>query len=105
MVEAFWNYKKFLYATYVAKKKTLVFEGAYEKLRAQWPEFVEYKESERAKEISRKNNANAQKKTYHHVLGPVGYNTTVPKWEAMEADLRAKGINLGTEGWPQRAKH
>jgi hypothetical protein len=59
MAEAFRNYKKFLYATYVAKKKTPVFEGAYEKLRAQWPEFVAYKESERAKEMSLKNKANA----------------------------------------------
>jgi hypothetical protein len=91
--------------TYVAKKKTPVFEGAYEKLRAQWPEFVAYKESERAKEISLKNKENAQKKTYNHVLGPGDYNTAVPKWETMEADLMAKGIDLGTKGWPQRAKH
>jgi hypothetical protein len=31
MTEAFRNYKKFLYATFVAKEKTPVFEGAYEK--------------------------------------------------------------------------
>jgi hypothetical protein len=59
MAKAFWNYKKMLYATYVAKKKTLVFEGAYEKLREQWPEFVAYKDSERANEMSLKNKANA----------------------------------------------
>jgi hypothetical protein len=35
MAKAFQNYKKFLYATYVVKNKTPVFEGAYEKLRAQ----------------------------------------------------------------------
>jgi hypothetical protein len=29
----------------------------------------------------------------------------VPKREAMEADMRTKGITLGTEGWPERAKH
>jgi hypothetical protein len=34
VAKAFWNYKKFLYTTYVAKKKTTVFEGAHEKLRA-----------------------------------------------------------------------
>jgi hypothetical protein len=59
MAKAFRNYKKMLYVTYVAKKKTLVFEGAYEKLREQWPEFVVYKDSERANEMSLKNKANA----------------------------------------------
>jgi hypothetical protein len=50
------------------------------KLRKQWPEFVAYRESERAKEMSKKNEENAKKKQYHHVLGPGGYNTTVLKW-------------------------
>jgi hypothetical protein len=54
MAEAFRNYKKMFYVTYVAKKKTPVFEGAYEELRALWPEFVAYKDSERAKEMSLK---------------------------------------------------
>jgi hypothetical protein len=105
MVEAFWNYKKYFYATFIAKQKTPVFKGAYEKLREEWPKFVAYKKSERAKEMSIKNKANAQKKTHHHVLGPGGYNTAVPKWEAMEGELRTKGITLGTEGWPKRSKH
>ena len=38
-------------------------------------------------------------------MGPGSYRVSVPKWEAMEADLRAKGITLGTEGWLKRAKH
>ena len=46
--------------------------------------------------------ANAKKKQYHHNLGPGGYKGAVHKWEAMEADLRAKGITLGTEGRPER---
>jgi hypothetical protein len=33
MAEAFWGFKKILYAKYIAKQKTAVFEGAYEKLR------------------------------------------------------------------------
>jgi hypothetical protein len=33
MGEAFWGFKKMLYAKYIAKEKTPVFEGAYEKLR------------------------------------------------------------------------
>jgi hypothetical protein len=74
-------------------------------LREQWPEFVVFKDLERAKEMSLKNKANVEKKTNHHVLGPGGYRTAVPKWEAMEGELRTKGITLGTEGWPERTKH
>jgi hypothetical protein len=101
MAEAFRGFKKMLYA----KKKTLVFEGAYEKLRQQWPEFVAFKASERAKEMSEKNRANAEKKEHHHILGPGGYKSAVPKWEAMENELRNRRITPGTEGWPERAKH
>jgi hypothetical protein len=55
MGEAFRSFKKMLYAKYITKEKTLVFEGAYEKLRQQWPEFVAFKASERAKEMLVKN--------------------------------------------------
>jgi hypothetical protein len=90
---------------FCCEKKTPVFEGAEEKLREQWPEFVAFKDSKRAKEMSLKNKANAEKKTYHHVLGSGRYRTAVPKWEAMEGELRTKGITLGTKGWPKRPKH
>ena len=106
MGEAFRNFKKTLWAKYLKKKKTPPeFKGLLEKLKDQWPQFVAYKESEIAKERSEKNKENAKKKQYHHVMGPGGYKGAVPKWEAMEADLRAKEITLGTEGWPERAKH
>jgi hypothetical protein len=49
MAEAFRGFKKMLYAKYIAKQKTPVFKGAYEKFRQQWPEFVAFKASERAK--------------------------------------------------------
>ena len=52
-----------------------------------------------------KNKENAKKKKYHQKLGTGGYKSVVPKWEAMEADLRARGITLGTYGWPERSKH
>ena len=29
----------------------------------------------------------------------------MPKWEAMEADMRAREITPGTDGWPERSKH
>jgi hypothetical protein len=35
MAEAFWDFKKMLYAKYIAKEKTPVFKGAYKKLRQQ----------------------------------------------------------------------
>jgi hypothetical protein len=54
MAKAFRGFKKMLYAKYIVKQKTPVFEGAYEKLRQQWPEFVAFKASERAKEMSKK---------------------------------------------------
>ena len=98
MAEAFRGFKKMLYAKFIAKKRTPVFEGAYEKLRQQWPEFVAFKASERAKEMSEKNKKNAEKKEHHHVLGPGGYVRAVPKWESMENELRNKGITPGTEG-------
>jgi hypothetical protein len=105
MGEAFRGFKKMLYAKYIMKEKTPVFKGAYEKLRQQWPKFVAFKASEIAKEMSEKNKANAEKKAHHHILGPGGYKSAVPKWGAMENELRNKGITLGTEGWPERAKH
>jgi hypothetical protein len=66
---------------------------------------VAFKASERAKEMLLKNKANADKKEHHHILGPGGYKSAVPRWEAMENEPRNKGITLGTEGWPERAKH
>jgi hypothetical protein len=66
---------------------------------------IEVRRHQRAKEISVKNKANADNKEHHHVLGPGGYKSAVPKWEAMENELRNKGITLGMEEWPERAKH
>jgi hypothetical protein len=31
--------------------------------------------------------------------------TAVSKWEAIEGELRTKGITLGIERWPKRAKN
>ena len=40
----------------------------------------------------RRNQENAQKKVYHHDMGSGGYDTAIPKWQKMEADIIAKGI-------------
>ena len=56
MAEAFRNWKKNLWAKYLknGKKAPPEFKGEHVKLRHQWPEFVAYKESEAAKERSKK---------------------------------------------------
>ena len=77
MAEAFRNFKKNLTRDYVNKNKTPDFNGQYEKLKDDWPEFVRQKKSEHFKEISRKNKDNAAKKQYHHILGPGGYRLSV----------------------------
>jgi hypothetical protein len=105
MAESFRTYKKKLYQNYIAKGKTPTFKKSQERLRGQWPAFVAYKESEKAKERSAKNKINAAKKAYHHSLGTGGYQTAIPKWEKLEADLRAKGITPGNHKWPERARH
>ena len=105
MAESFRNYKKKLYLKYVAKEETPKFTKNQERLRGQWPAFVAYKESEKAKARSAKNKINAAKKKYHHKLGTGGYKSAIPKWEKMEADLRARGITPGNDAWPERARH
>ena len=63
MAIAFNTHKKTVWANYVeGGKKTPEFKGTLEKQREHWPAFVKFKESELAKERSRKNKANAAKK-------------------------------------------
>jgi hypothetical protein len=40
----------------------------------------------------RKNQQNARQKQYHHHLGLGGYRSAIPKWERMEWEILAKGI-------------
>ncbi|KAK1691937.1 hypothetical protein QYE76_008634 [Lolium multiflorum] len=99
-----WSWVRFPQTAPIDKKNTPDFNGQYEKLKDDWPEFVRQKQSEHFKAISERNKANAAKKMYNHIMGPGGYRLSEPKWEKMENDLRARGIPLGTEGWDPRAK-
>jgi hypothetical protein len=66
---------------------------------------VEYKESELGKLRSKKNQLNATKKKYHHMLVPGGYKMAETKWDMQEAALREKGIEPETEQWPKRSRN
>ena len=48
------------------------------------------------------NKQNAAKKEYHHVTGSGGYKAARPKWEKMEKDLLAKGVEPVSRNWPDR---
>ena len=76
-----------------------------ERHRAHWDSFVEYKNSELARQRSEKNKENAKKKIYHHKMGTGGYRTAEPKWDQTEAAMREKGIITATESWPHRVRN
>ncbi|KAM0900935.1 hypothetical protein ACQ4PT_020321 [Festuca glaucescens] len=104
MAELFKNHKKRLHHDFVKQKKTPDFTGGYEKIKDQWPEFVKYTESEEFKKRSATNKANAALKKYHQITGPGGYMANRPKWQAAEAELVSKGIQIGTFDWTERSK-
>src|SRR4051812_21385759 len=99
MAELYRNHKKSLYAKYVVKKKTPDFKGVNGKLREQWPDFVQYKKSDKAKAKSAKNALNDAQKKYHHKMGTGGYKSAVPKWRTMENKMSARGVTPCTDGW------
>ena len=87
------------------KDKTPDFDKGYEKIKHDWPAFVAYKKSEDALQKSKTNKANASKKTYHHTMGPAGYEGCMPKWEAIEAQYLEKGITPEPLiGWTERTR-
>ncbi|KAK1669939.1 hypothetical protein QYE76_058098 [Lolium multiflorum] len=79
MGELFRAYKNRLWATYKAEKKPPVFENYLSKQEHNWEEFVKYKESEEAVNLSKKNQKNASEKKYHHHTGRGGYEVAMPK--------------------------
>src|SRR3954466_3050911 len=84
MAEQFKNWKKNLYLKFVKLDKTPDFEHGYGKIREQWDDFVAYNHSEHAQQRSEINQTNAAMKIYHHKMGPAGYASCMPKWEAIE---------------------
>jgi hypothetical protein len=107
MAELFRVWKKRLWQEYLDKKTAPVFEGYLAKQADHWNAFKEYKESQNAKAISVRNKINADKKKYHHKLGPGGYETAMPKWDKKEQELLAKGIQPEwmRDEWELRARN
>ena len=107
MAELFRVWKKRLWQEYLKKKTAPVFEGYLAKQANHWNAFKEYKESQDAKAMSVRNKKNADKKKYHHKLGPGGYETAMPKWDKKEQELLAKGIQPEPlrEEWETRARN
>ena len=110
MAEQFNNYKKRLYAQYQDKMEEdpefiPEFTGTLEMQRSHWDLFLQYKQTEKAKERSRKNKENASKKVYHHKLGAGGYRSAEPKWNKQEAEMREKGIIPVTDAWDHRLRN
>ena len=93
MAIAFNNHKKTVWNNYVkAGKKTPEFKGTLENQSEHWDDIVKFKESELSKERSRKNKANAAKKTQFHRLGPGGYAVAMPKWDKSEEEMLDAGV-------------
>ena len=65
---------------------------------------MKFKESELSKERSRKNKANAAKKTQFHRLGPGGYAVAMPKWDKSEQEMEDAGVTPVTRSWPPRCR-
>ena len=79
--------------------------GPISKQRPYWNDFIEYKTSAEGEAWVRRNQENARKKVYHHDMGSGGYDTAIPKWQKMEADIIAKGIEPESAKWPPRSKN
>ena len=93
MAELFRVWKKRLWQDYWKKKTAPVFEGYLAKQADHWNAFKKYKESQDATAISARNKKNADKKKYHHKLGPGGYKTAMPNWKKKSKSCLLKGSN------------
>ena len=104
MAVAFKNHKNREWDKYVkGGRKTPVFKGTLENQRAHCDDFVKFKDSELAKERSRINKKNAEKKDKFHKLGPGGYAVAMPKWDKSEKEMEDAGVTPETLSCPPGA--
>ncbi|BAS97125.1 Os06g0261900 [Oryza sativa Japonica Group] len=67
--------------------------------------FEAYKTGAQGQAQIEKNKANAARKKYNHRLGSGGYGKATPKWDKLEAELIARGIEPATSKWPERSRN
>ncbi|XP_006652090.2 uncharacterized protein LOC102716207 [Oryza brachyantha] len=102
----FKKFKSDLFKKFVAKGETPNFKlPRWEKLADFWDEFVEYKTSKEATEISERNKANSLKNTNPHRLGPGGYVNKEAIWDQQQKELESKGIQPVVKGWSRRMRN
>jgi len=79
MAVAFKNHKNREWDKYVkGGRKTPVFEGTLENQRAHWDDFVKFKDSELAKERSRINKKNAEKR-----ISSISWGQVATRWQCL----------------------
>ena len=79
MAVAFKNHKNREWDKYVkGGRKTPVFEGTLENQRAHWDDFVKFKDSELAKEQSRINKKNAEKR-----ISSISWGQVAMRWQCL----------------------
>ena len=79
MAVAFKNHKRMTWEKYVkGGRKTPVFEGTLENQSAHWDDFVKFKDSELAKERSRINKKNAEKR-----ISSISWGQVAMRWECL----------------------
>ena len=79
MAVAFKNHKNREWDKYVkGGRKTPVFEGTLENQRAHWDDFVKFKDSELAKERSRINKKNAEKR-----ISSISWGQVAMRWQCL----------------------
>ena len=79
MAVAFKNHKRMTWEKYVkGGRKTPVFEGILENQSAHWDDFVKFKDSELAKERSRINKKNAEKR-----ISSISWGQVATRWQCL----------------------
>ena len=91
MAVAFKNHRNREWDKYVkGGRKTPVFEGTLENQSAHWDDFVKFKDSELAKERSRINKKNAEKR-----ISSICWGQVATRWQCLS------GISLNNRWWMQ----
>jgi len=75
----------------------------YPSQRAYWADFLAYKSSTKAKEMSQRNTENALSNPLPHNLGTRGIVRKLPQWDAEFQEMEKNGVVPETVGWEMRS--